>query len=179
MVDAQPREDQGSHRQASKLGNGWRKRIGWPFVEDSARTAVAAVASLLLARLFRLPEGYWAAVTAIIVMQSSLGSALTISAQRLAGTALGTTTAVVLKTYFGSGVAAFGLAIFAMGLICMVLGLERNAYRFAGITLTIVTLVGYTQPPWVIAAHRFAEVSLGIVVGVGLAALWPPLYPLP
>jgi len=38
-------------------------------VEDSARTAFAAVASFLIARLLRMPEAYWATISTIIVMQ--------------------------------------------------------------------------------------------------------------
>ena len=53
-------------------------------LEHSARTAVAAVVSLLVARLFRLPEAYWASISTLIVMQSTLGAALPISAQRFA-----------------------------------------------------------------------------------------------
>jgi uncharacterized membrane protein YccC len=54
----------------------------------SARTTIAAVASLLVARLLRMPEGYWASITALIVMQSTFGAALSISAQRFIGTAV-------------------------------------------------------------------------------------------
>jgi uncharacterized membrane protein YccC len=133
---------------------------------------------LLLARLFHLPEGYWAAVTAIIVMQSSLGAASTISSQRLAGTALGASAAIVLKAYVGSGVLVFGFGVFALGLICFALGLERNAYRFAGITLTIVSLVASARPTWVVAIHRFVEVSVGIAVGLAVTVLWPQPDPL-
>src|SRR5580700_11325590 len=61
----------------------------WPLVVNSARTAAAAVVSLLVARLFRLPEAYWAPITTLVIMQSTLGAALPISAQRLAGTAVG------------------------------------------------------------------------------------------
>ena len=46
-------------------------------VLHSIRTAVAAVGSLLIARFCRLPESYWAAVTAIVIMQSTLGAAWT------------------------------------------------------------------------------------------------------
>jgi len=53
------------------------------------RTTIAAVASLLIARLFKLPEAYWAAITTLVVMQSSLGAALTISWQRFVGSAIG------------------------------------------------------------------------------------------
>ncbi len=58
-------------------------------VLHSTRTAVAALVSLLIARFCRLPESYWAAVTTIVIMQSTLGAAWTVSKQRFAGTGLG------------------------------------------------------------------------------------------
>lgn len=51
-------------------------------MEQAARTAAAAVLSLLGARVLGLPEGYWAAISTLIVMQSSLAAALPISVQR-------------------------------------------------------------------------------------------------
>ena len=59
------------------------------------------------------------------------------------------------------------------GLVCLVLGLDRTSYRFVGITLAIIMLVTRAQSAWIIAAHRFVEVALGIAVGLVLAALWP------
>src|ERR1700738_1281829 len=56
---------------------------------DAARTAGAAIVSYLGARLFQLPEAYWAPISTLIVMQSTLGAALPISAQRFAGTGIG------------------------------------------------------------------------------------------
>src|SRR5713101_2036881 len=61
---------------------------GWPVLVHSLRTAVAAVASVLVARLFRLPETYWAAITTLVITQSSLGAALAVSWQRFVGIAL-------------------------------------------------------------------------------------------
>ena len=52
---------------------------GWPVVVHSARTAVAAIGSVLAARLCRLPETYWAPITTLVITQSSLGAALKIS----------------------------------------------------------------------------------------------------
>jgi hypothetical protein len=60
-------------------GVGW---AGWPVVVHSARTALAAVASFLVARLFRLQEAYWAPITTVVITQSSLGAAWKISWQR-------------------------------------------------------------------------------------------------
>jgi uncharacterized membrane protein YccC len=143
----------------------------------AARTTVAVVTSLLMARLFRLPESYWAAITTIVVMQSTLGAAWTTSKQRLAGTALGAGMGALLATYFGANVAIFGAGIFVLGAFCAWLKIERNAYRYAGITLAIVMLVAQTQPAWIIALHRFFEISVGIAVGLALSAVWPEPQP--
>jgi uncharacterized membrane protein YccC len=143
----------------------------------AARTTAAVVASLLAARLFRLPESYWAAITTIVVMQSTLGATWTISKQRLAGTGLGAAMGALVATYFGASVAIFGAGIFVLGVFCAWLKIERNAYRYAGITLAIVMLVARTQPAWIIAIHRFFEISVGLTVGLALTAIWPESQP--
>jgi len=112
----------------------------------AVRTTLAVVASLLVARLFRLPESYWAAITSLIVMQSTLGAAWTISKQRLAGTALGAALGTLFVTYVASDTAGFGAGVFLCGVICALLRIERNAFRYAGITLAIIMLIARTSP---------------------------------
>jgi len=143
----------------------------------STRTAIAACVSLEIARLLKLPEAYWAAITTLIVMQSTLGAALTISGQRFAGTALGSVMGALLVTYFPSSVLPFTAGVFILGFICAALRLDRAAYRFAGVTLAIVMLVDRVRPAWAIAAHRFIEVSVGIAIGLILTAVWPEPEP--
>jgi len=139
----------------------------------SIRTGIAAAASLALARLLSMPESYWAAITTLIVMQSTLGAAWTVSKQRFLGTAVGAASGAFLATYFQPGIIVFGIAIFALGLVCAILLLDQSAYRFAGVTLSIVILLERGRPPYLMAVHRFVEVSLGIAVALALAALWP------
>jgi uncharacterized membrane protein YgaE (UPF0421/DUF939 family) len=146
---------------------------GWPVLVHSARTAVAAVASVLAARLFRLPETYWAAITTLVITQSSLGGALTVSWERFVGTALGTVVGAIVAGHFGPHVLVFGTSVFILGLLCAVAHSDRSAYRFGGVTLAIVLLVPRTGPAWQIASHRFAEVSIGIGVALILAVVWP------
>jgi uncharacterized membrane protein YgaE (UPF0421/DUF939 family) len=146
-------------------------------VLHSLRTAVAAVGSLLIARFCRLPESYWAAVTTIVIMQSTLGAAWTVSKQRFVGTALGAAVGALLTAYAAQNVGAFGAGIFVLGLICALLGIGRNAFQYAGITLAIVMLVGRAEPAWMIGIHRFLEISVGIVVGLLLTAVWPEPEP--
>lgn len=138
-----------------------------------ARTTVAALVSQLIAAGLRMPEPYWATVTTIVVMQSSLGAAWTASWKRLAGTALGAVLGGLLAFYFGGNLIAYGVALVCSGLICLALKLDRAAYRFAGITVSIIMLVTRTQSAWIIAMHRFVEVSLGIAVGLVVTGVWP------
>jgi uncharacterized membrane protein YccC len=114
-------------------------------LEHAARTAVAALVSLLFARLIGLPEAYWSAITTLVVMQSSLGAAVTISGQRFAGTAIGAALGGLLASWFDPSALIFALAVFASGVICAALHFDRNAYRYASITLAIVMLVARVQ----------------------------------
>lgn len=151
-------------------------RVDWagrPALVHSARTAVAAVASVLAARLFRLPESYWAPITTLVITQSSLGAAFAVSWQRFVGTILGAVVGAIVASYFGPHVLVFGACVFILGLLCAVTRSDRSAYRFGGVTLAIVLLVPRTGPAWQIAFHRFAEVSIGIGVALILAWVWP------
>jgi len=106
-------------------------------------------------------------------MQSTLGASLPIFMQRLAGTAVGAVFGAVTAFYFPRNVWAFGISLFIIGLICALLRVQRVGYRYAGITLLIVMLVTRSTRVSFIAIHRFVEVSLGIAVGLLLAAIWP------
>ena len=149
------------------------QRTAWPIVVHSLRTAIACVVSLLVARLFRLPEAYWAPITTLVITQSSLGAALTVSWQRLVGTALGAVVGAMVASLFGPRLLVFGASIFVLGLLCAITRSDRSAYRFAGVTLAVVLLIPRANPAWSIAVHRFAEVSIGIAVALILAVMWP------
>jgi len=151
-------------------------------LRHSARTAVAAMAAIVVARLFALPETYWAALTTLIVMQSELGDTLGISVRQLVGTVLGVAVGTLLAEYFGSNLLAFGGGLFLLGVLCPLVArthqrlpeyLDKTAYRYASVALIIVMLVVRYNSAWVVALHRFIEVSIGITVGLVLTLLWP------
>jgi uncharacterized membrane protein YccC len=144
-----------------------------PSLVLASRTAVAAVVSYLIARLFRLPEAYWAPISTVIGMGSTLGAALPVSAQHFAGTAIGAAVGAVTATYLRGSIWTFGIAVFLIGSLFAVLRVERSAYRYATTTLVIVMLVTRSTSAWSIAIHRFSEVSIGIAVGLALSALCP------
>jgi uncharacterized membrane protein YccC len=148
-------------------------RLDRQSLEHAARAAIGATVALLVARLFKLPESYWAAITTMIVLESTLGAALSVSALRLIGTAFGAVAGGLLASYFGPQFYIFGAGVFLLGVLTAALHLDHSAFRFAGITLAIVMLGVHTQSPWIVAGHRFVEVSIGIVIGLLLTAVWP------
>jgi len=137
-----------------------------------ARMTLATVVSVMAARACGLPEQFWAVVTTVLVMQSSLGAAWDVSLQRLIGTVIGGVTGAIWAAWFPRSVPVLALGMLVMGAICGLLRQSQSAYRFAGITLVIIAMPTYAGPSWVIALHRFLEVCIGIVVGMGVLALW-------
>jgi len=142
-------------------------------VIHSLRTAIAALLSLEIGRLLKLPESYWSAITTLIVMQSTWGASLAASSQRFAGTVLGCAMGGLLSTYFPSSVPVFMVGVFVQGLICAALRIDKIAFRFSSVTLVIVMLIDRAGSPRVIALHRFIEVSVGLAVGLLLTVVWP------
>jgi uncharacterized membrane protein YccC len=167
---------------ATRFRNWLLSRLTNTVLKLSARTALATVAAVLVARISGLAESYWAAIATLIVMQSALGTSLPVAGREFLGTALGVSMGALLAGYLGSGVLTFGAGIFLLGLICGALRhvhpylrnrLDRTAYRYAGIAFIIVMLIPRPEPAWFVAIHRFFEVSIGIVVAVGMSVVWP------
>jgi uncharacterized membrane protein YccC len=148
-----------------------------PSAIHSIRTAIAATVSLAVARLFQLPEAYWAAIATLVVMQSTLGATLLISIERIAATALGALAGALLASYFTGNLLLFTAAVFVLGLVCAAFRMEKTAYRYASVTLAIIVLIPRSNAAWIVALHRFFEVSVGILVALALAAVWPEHQP--
>ena len=130
---------------------------------DSARTAVATLMSLLLARALKFPEYYWAPISTIIIMQSSI-QPFQGAWQRFVGTALGAALGAAIASYVGRTAIVYAIGIFVCGILAA-FSRVWSAYRVAAITFTIVVLIS-RGPAWVFAWHRFLEVSLGIAVAL-------------
>jgi uncharacterized membrane protein YgaE (UPF0421/DUF939 family) len=143
-----------------------------PSVWHAVRTAIAATLSMLLARFVGMPEAYWAVIASLVVMQSPLSSTVPLAIQRIVASALGASLAVIESVCFGANLVAFALTIFVLGLLSMTLRLERVGYSYAGMTLAIIVLIPRSEAPWIAAAHRFVEVSIGILVALAVVALW-------
>jgi uncharacterized membrane protein YgaE (UPF0421/DUF939 family) len=146
-------------------------------LKHAFKTGLAAVLSLYLARFLRLPESYWAAISAIIVMYSDVSGTVKASGYRLIGTAIGVSVGATFAALFGQRIWAFGVAVTLTVLVCALLGFAEAA-RLAGVAVAIVMLVSHPGRPWNAAIHRFLEVSFGILISVAVSALiWPSRTP--
>ena len=148
------------------------KRENLPSLSHAFRTALAATISILLGRLVGLPEAYWAAIATVVVMQSPLGDTVPLAIERIVASALGASIGAIESTYFGPNLFVFALAMLLLGLISFVLRLEKVGYSYACITLLIIVMIPRAETPWIAAAHRFAEVSLGILVALAVVGVW-------
>lgn len=138
----------------------------------ASKTALAAGLCWWVALRIGLPDGYWGAITSIIVLQSNFGSTISASRDRLLGTVIGTVFGFAF-TQFGALPWSYLLALLAAITVCGLLGL-RNSARLAGVTITIVMLVQSGASHWTIALDRVMEVFLGIVVALAVSTL---VYP--
>ena len=155
----------------------WQKE-NLPSIGHSVRTALAATVSVVVARLAQMPEAYWAAIATLVVMQSTLGGTLTLSVERIVATAVGASVGALEANYFGANLIAFLVAIILIGLLSYGFRLERTAYRYASVTLAIIVLIPRSNPAWIVALHRFIEVSVGIIVALAVVAFWPERSPI-
>jgi uncharacterized membrane protein YccC len=163
------------HQLAIKLGvepaphRGLAHWEHWRLLVHAARTALAAALCWWLAMLLGLHDGYWGAISAIIVLQSNFGATITASRDRILGTLIG--------AFFGFTFSLFGtlpwnfvLAVLTAVVVCGLLGL-RSSSRLAGVTIAIIMLVQVAGSHWMLALHRVFEVILGILVAIAVSTL--------
>jgi len=138
------------------------------YFAQALETSLAGALSLFLAGACQLPEPYWAAISAIVVMQSDPQAIMDDAWKRLVGTAIGALVGTGVIFLAGMTLWSFALAVMIASLACALFG-RWETYRFAGVTVAIVMLVIHHGPPWVVGLHRFLEVSFGICVAYAIA----------
>ncbi len=138
----------------------------------AAKTALAAGLCWGIAIRFGMHDGYWGAISAIIVLQSNFGSTISASRDRVFGTVIGALFGF-LFTEFGALPWNYILAVLVAMIVCGLMGM-RNSSRLAGVTITIVMLVQQGGSHWIIALDRVGQVLMGIVVALAISTLVLP-----
>lgn len=164
---AEGKQDQGAH------GTWWASEVqglGW---KHAIKVAVAAAICYEITRRLGSGQGWWAAITSIVVLQSDVGTTLRTCRDRLIGTAIGALLGWPVSIFWHGNVLFYALATAFLIIFCNLIGLS-NAGRLGAVALTVIVLVHFEVSPGRAALSRFLEVALGVVVA--LLVQWT-IYP--
>jgi uncharacterized membrane protein YccC len=139
-------------------------------LRQALMTAAAAWFSFETTTWVGSRDGFWAAVSAIVVMQSDLIGTRNSARDRLVGTAIGALTGWACAAGWQDHTSIYALAIVGCVLLCGLLNLGA-AGRLSAVTLTVIVLIPRQEPIWKIALFRFLQVSWGIAVAMGVVEL--------
>jgi uncharacterized membrane protein YccC len=125
---------------------------------------MAAVLAYLGATYFELPQGYWSVMTAILVVQSSVGASLGLAFDRLLATVLGAALGGLLVAVFGD--LKVPLLVLSVALLAY-LATYRPSLRLAPVTAAIVILSDPHYGSAITAAvHRVLEIGIGATIAI-------------
>jgi uncharacterized membrane protein YccC len=143
----------------------------------SLRMTIAALLSILVGAILNLSQVYWAALSAVIVIQGSIGGSYRAGIYRLLGTVGGAFWGAVVAVLIPHGtMAALALALVAAVAPLALLTAFRPDWRVAPIT-AIIVLMGSTLPPtdpFDAAIERVLEISVGSLSAVLVALVVLP-----
>jgi Fusaric acid resistance protein family len=132
-----------------------------------SRALTAAALSLVIGEAFAMPQSYWAVITALIIVQGSVGGTLAVGLDRfvgtLAGAVLGAAAALAGEFWHVPQVLLLLLAVAPVALLAAI----RPSFRIAPVTAAIVL---FTTPsnasPITSAMDRVVEIALGTIIGI-------------
>ncbi len=134
------------------------------------RLVAAVLAAFAASAALGLPEGYWAALSAVIVARPLPGAAAQAGTDRLLGTLVGggvACGAALLRPWVASDLALLALAVTP----CALAILWKEGWRTAPVAAVIViSAVPGAHGAVGAALLRVAEIALG--AGCGVAAVW-------
>jgi uncharacterized membrane protein YccC len=142
----------------------------------AARIAIAAIAAHLVGLAFGLPGAFWAVITALFVVQMSVGGTIGAGIDRLVGTvvgaAIGGLAAGAHKLW--PAIPSVVLLLAAIAPLSL-FAVKRPSYRIAPITAAVMLLVVHDMgQPLAMAFDRVIEIAIGCVIGVAVSLLVLP-----
>src|ERR1700730_3955050 len=149
-------------------------RAAGPALLFGLRLVAAASLALYVAFWLKLDNAYWAATTAAIVCQPSLGASLRKASFRMIGTVVGAVASVILAACFAQDRIVFLMGLAVWGAVCgFIATILRNFASYgaalAGLTAVVIAsdLLGATGgangEAFTLAITRVSEICIGIV----------------
>ena len=121
----------------------------------------------------RTISGLWCVLSAIIILQSTLGGGYVEGSKRFLGVLVGSLFGALSTSWFGSAPFHLAISLFLTVMIMSLLGLDKSI-RIASLSCAVVMIVWSLNPigsPWSFAFNRFIDSCLGIIVGLFISHL--------
>jgi uncharacterized membrane protein YccC len=144
-------------------------------IRHGIKTGLASVLAYIAAEMCQLPFGYWAALSAVIVMQMSVADSIRMCWYRFSGTAVGALIAAIAILICPDNQPMTLLVLFLSIAFCAYMTRYNARYRMAAITTSIVFLASMGQPDRLIfGMERVLEIALGVTCAfIVSVTLWP------
>jgi hypothetical protein len=151
------------------------RQRGWSALLRAGRMTAATVAAFVVAELvgLRTPPPLIAALTALLVVQTTLASTLASGIQRVLSVVAGVTLAVLFVSVVGLTWWSLAALVAASIVVGQVLRLGPNLVEVP-ISAMLVLGVGYSAGAQSVGAGRVVETLVGAAVGVLVNVLFPP-----
>jgi uncharacterized membrane protein YgaE (UPF0421/DUF939 family) len=157
-----------------------RKQYYSQKTRHAIKTSIAAVLSIIIYQYFNLPNGYWAVITAVVIMQSNIESGsyevtLKLAVQRLVGTATGAVLGFLVIFFFDLNSWELLLSVFILIMLSSFASNMYQGFSATGLTAVIVLLLAHKSPiTQNLAFIRVAEIWLGATIAIAVTLLvWP------
>jgi len=150
----------------------WRliPKFGWPQGRQTCRLLAAFALSGGSAALLHVPEGYWAIITAVVVMQPDLSHTLAAGRNRVIATLIGAVAGLALIALRQLGLPAMPLFIAGLIPLAVITAIWPNL-RLACTTLVVVFLIPAAGDPYGRPLLRVADILLGVLACVVVSVL--------
>lgn len=153
------------------LARRWRPRLAF-----SVKSVISAIIAFILTQALKLPLPLWAAVTAVVVTQLSVGRSLKATINYFVGTIVGAIYGGAIGVSVPNSTELAMVGAVALTLAPLVVVAATNPdFTAAPITGLIVLLIPTTihSSPLVSALYRVLEVALGGASGLAVSLVFP------
>jgi uncharacterized membrane protein YgaE (UPF0421/DUF939 family) len=130
--------------------------------QGAGAASVAVLAYVTAGLVPSLTETYWAPIAAVVVLYPDATETRKASLDRFFGTVLGSVVGWGCASVWQGHILIYGLGVLLAVGLCYLLRLE-NASRLSAVAVTVITIIPRAEPAYLVAFHRFAEVSYGVL----------------
>lgn len=144
-------------------------------LRHAIKTAIAAVAAYCLTLSLGLKFGFWAVLSAVIVMQINVADSIQMCWYRFSGTAVGATIGMLCMLIFPDTPLWSGVSLFCAVAFCAYMTRFNSRYRMAAITVVIVILASVgIENRFLFSFYRVLEIGVGVACAFVVSLLiWP------